>query len=602
MKNFGGFMKKILKTISLLALSMVVCLGFVGCGKQDSNSLAYSIEYNMDKMAGILNKTSEVKNEDIVIPELYSLDENKTSTNSVDASKNIEKTRRLLPTKNIPSLDKQIVSNEEIEKEKTEVYNQKPVFSGENAKRLTNPYYVPRRTSNVNYTNTNFNSYVGKVEDLYLMMNDAVCANNDACNCKKQILECCDILKALSKQIKSGEIELSQDQKDSCNNLLKELGKCTNKLTDTRNEVSNSCKSLSAKKSLSSGIDTLSSKYVTLINCLDNRISNYQNALAILKQLQCAITNTCYDTNLTDTLLDTILENNKNTDNKDCDNCLYDKNGNKCFLDENGKCYKLDENGNKCYICADTTCPNKTEIENNSSTETAKEETKATTEKNDSKKPYETKKVVDYEKPTTEKNVEEKKGNIDTFSDKTVKPNIIKKDNKKVDSKTEAPQKPDSQIQPRVTDLTNNNLPNNANTYGIGNGVYGTPVANGINNPVANGVNGTGIGNGVYGNGVYGNGVGIHNYENGVTNPYRNTDTYKFPPKALGGTYGGYGAVADTTPVQAEISQKPLPSENRQDFKTFTKIEATENKKKDKSTKIETNTLSKYDEITTFQC
>ena len=151
------------------------------------------------------------------------------------------------------------------------------------------------------------------------------------------------------------------------------------------------------------------------------------------------------------------------------------------------------------------------------------------------------------------------------------------------------------------------NTPNNANTYGIGNGTYNTPATNGINAPIQNGIGGAGIGIGGgigngYGNGIYGNGIGVHNFENGITNPYRNTDTYKFPPKALGGTYTGYGAVADATPAQAELA-KPLPSETRQDFKTFTKIEPNEiteetsNEKKD--TKINTKTLSKYDKINT---
>ena len=54
--------------------------------------------------------------------------------------------------------------------------------------------------------------------------------------------------------------------------------------------------------------------------------------------------------------------------------------------------------------------------------------------------------------------------------------------------------------------------------------------------------------------------------------------------------------------TQAELA-KPLPSETRQDFKTFTKIEPNEiteetsNEKKD--TKINTKTLSKYDKINT---
>ncbi len=613
-------MKKFLKTISLFSLSLLMCVGLVGCGENSNSSIAYSIEYNTNKLSEILNKTTEAKNEDIIIPELYSLDEASALTNSID-----NQTTKTLSqkTERVPKLDKQIVSNEEVEKEKTEIYRQEPVFSAEypavptRSGRMTSSYYVPRRISNVNYSNTNFNSYVGKIEDLYLMMNDAVCANNDACDCKGQILEYCDILNALAKQIKSGEIELSEDQKTSCNNLLKELANCTSKITDTRNDVSNSCKSLGTKRSISSGVDTLSSKYVTLINCLDNRISNYQNALAILKQLQCAITNSCYTDNTADINLEDVLDNLIKNNGNDCENCLYDKNGNKCYLDENGRCYQIDENGEKCYICNNetNTCESNTLTESTQASDKEAVETKSTIQADDKTK-IETKKIADYEKPEIQENIEKKKGNIDTFAEKTVKPNIIKKENTKQNKETKSENiKNNSTDQTNISQTANQqnanvngiNTPNNTNTYGIGNGTYNTPATNGINAPIQNGIGGAGvgigggIGNG-YGNGIYGNGIGVHNFENGITNPYRNTDTYKFPPKALGGTYTGYGAVADVTPAQAELA-KPLPSETRQDFKTFTKIEPNEiteetsNEKKD--TKINTKTLSKYDKINT---
>lgn len=62
---------------------------------------------------------------------------------------------------------------------------------------------------------------------------------------------------------------------------------------------------------------------------------------------------------------------------------------------------------------------------------------------------------------------------------------------------------------------------------------------------------GTGYGNG-YGAG-YGGYNGVHNYENGITNPYRNTDTYKLS-------------------LNSNTESKPLPSETRKNFKPFTDV------------------------------
>lgn len=85
----------------------------------------------------------------------------------------------------------------------------------------------------------------------------------------------------------------------------------------------------------------------------------------------------------------------------------------------------------------------------------------------------------------------------------------------------------------------------------------------------------------------------MHNYENGITNPYRNTDTYKFPPQSSTQLPSSYapGARLKTEALQDVSMEKPLPQEKRQDFKAFGVAEPNVNLEKDDETKTleETN-------------
>ena len=572
-------MKKFL-SISCICLVIILSFGFAGCVAGNSNaSLSYTLEYNINKLTNILNKTEEAKTSELIIPEIYSPNENITS--GITPLKQGDLTT-------LPSIDKQIVSTEEIENEQSAIMPRTSLSSSKIGA------YNPRRLTNVNYTNSGYNSYLGKVEDLYVMVNDAVYANESICNCKNNILAYCEFLAEVAKQLKDNKIEVSKEQTESCNNLLKELSKATNKLTDTRNEISSRCKGLSQKKSLSNGIDTINSKYVTLVNCLDNRLTNYQNILALLAQLQCVLNGNCQTDSTTsnDVLnnlknlenLNDLLNGNKTNLNSNNSNekCFTDESGRTYCLDNNGNLYTRDEKGNRIYLknCPNGTCNGNSTVNNGNGTCNGNtviddgnvicpnaNSTTNSTKTISSKNKVNPEKVADYNTNDEEKTEKtERKSNIDTFKDKTITPNVIKKENKKHDNTKQ-------NTTENNTNLNNQNnqeipivptptqLPNNTNTYGYGNGVYGSPI---------NGTYGGAYGNGF--GGVYGGGYnGIYNYENGITNPYRNTDTYKFPPQSstqIPSTYAP-GTRLKTEALQGVLMEKPLPQEKRQDFKAF---------------------------------
>lgn len=484
------------KFTMILCLSLAIVCGviFAGCEKTggNSSSLSYNLEYNVNKLKNLLNKTEEADVSDLIIPEIYS------------ESGNLSAQNESLPQKDLTN---QIVSENEMS-QSNRGFSPSQLEQNSKLNRFTNSSYAPRRASNVSFANSSYNSYLGKVEGLYVMVNDAVCANNEICSCKDNILAYCQYLALIAEQLKNKKIDVTKEQAESCNSLLKELSKATNKLTDTRSDVSNNCKNLSSKKSLSNGVDAISSRYVTLVNCLDNRLTNYQNVLAILMQLQCVLEGNC--------------------------------SGN------------LDNLGN--IIGSNSTCPNGNCQDN------------STCENGNCSSAIPTDKIADYANKNTER-----KTNIDTFKSNTFTPNIINRNFRNKEN-----------VQANQTSTNETNSQNFQNINQFPNQPQNTTQNNfgNITSPYQNGMYGNNIyGNGVYGNGMYGNGLyGVHNYENGTINPYRNTDTYKFPPQVStgfgNGAYRGVGLEASGTTSNINLLQKPLPQERRQDFRGFNQIES----------------------------
>lgn len=589
-----------MKKLITFLLVLLIGVSFAGC-EATNNSLAYNIENNVSKLTQLIEKTKEVSNDDIILKEftnnyastvnqtkkventvnnLNNVDnEDNNSTNADNNSSNIisnEYIKNVKTIKNMPKqkADTQIVkdNNTMAVSAKTTINNTKNKLDKNqikkvsqqtvnnivtpankiNIKRLTTGSYTPRRIESTNYDNSGLSNYLSKIEDIYLMMNDACQANNDCNNLKSCILENCDMLNMLCKQLKNKEINLNNEQTQACNDCLAQLNKYCNNLNNTKNDVQTQCNAVK-KININPNANTeqISSKYVKLINCLDDRITCYSNILSILVQLKCSITGICGEENVENTpILDesnlelkdiTLNENPIETNNENTDTIEDINKNNEIKTTENTPV--IEDNKNKATENTKTTEINSKNIEKNN-----------------------VKKINDFRNKNL--NVANSpKHNLDTFKNETIKPNIINKKNNKIEEKN---------VDNNSINNTNNDnnqvvnqpvLPNNVNT--INNGINANRVAPIAPNGVGvNGVNGINAPNGIVGGGnIISNGYGYHNYENGITNPYRNTDTYKLP---ISNGINGYNGIANG--VTTGLNNQPLEKEARKNFKPFAKI------------------------------
>lgn len=606
-----------MKKLITFLLVLLIGVTFAGC-ETTTNSLAYNIENNVSKLTQLIEKTKEVSNDDIILKEftnnyastvnqtkkventvnnLNNVDNAVNNSNNVDNednnsnnadnnSSNIISNEYIKNVKTIKNMPKQEADTQIVKDDKTMAVSAKTTINNTknklnknqikkvsqqtvnnivtpankiNIKRLTTGSYTPRRIELTNYDNSGLSNYLSKIEDIYLMMNDACQANNDCNNLKSCILENCDMLNMLCKQLKNKEINLNNEQTQACNDCLAQLNKYCNNLNNTKNDVQTQCNAVK-KMNINPNANTeqISSKYVKLINCLDDRITCYSNILSILVQLKCSITGICGEENVENipildesnlelkdiTLNENPIEpNNENTpnDNKTTKNTPV--------IEDNKN--KATENTNKATNNIQNTTENTKITEINSKN----------IEKNNVKK------INDFGNKNL--NVANSpKHNLDTFKNETIKPNIINKKNNKIEEKN---------VDNNSINNTNNDnnqvvnqpaLPNNVNTINNGINANGlAPIApNGVG---VNGINGINAPNGIVGGGnIISNGYGYHNYENGITNPYRNTDTYKLP---IGnGINGAYNGIANG--VTTGLNNQPLEKEARKNFKPFAKI------------------------------
>ena len=201
-------------------------------------------------------------------------------------------------------------------------------------------------------------------EILYTNCQKALEQNNDLLSLKNQLLECCNLLNALTRQLKKNEIKLSQEQINGCKECLANITEACNEITLTKHDVNKEVKSVSKSlKSYQTNANVVSSKYIKLTNALQNRITTYQNAFNLLNQLKCIISGTCSQSknnSISKTIDGTtgnssfIVDQNGNKHESYCDgnkNCYTPK------KDSNGNCYYENQNGKIYYvICENGVC------------------------------------------------------------------------------------------------------------------------------------------------------------------------------------------------------------------------------------------------------
>lgn len=232
-------------------------------------------------------------------------------------------------------------------------------------------------TSQNNQTNSNLleynqveplTQYFTKLSNLYNVASSVVTTNNELNQIRNNILANISLVQTLANQVKNDKYDLSETQIKSINSLLDNINTNLNRINLSRNEVKNELNSVkSLKTNYTGNVEQLSSKYVRLVNCLDTRMTYFNNILGCLNQLENCLNgcDNCDNNSALYPILDGILNNSQNNNG-----CIYDENGNciKYCYDQNGNCigfdcfdksgncvdkYCYDENGN-CVRCIDS--------------------------------------------------------------------------------------------------------------------------------------------------------------------------------------------------------------------------------------------------------
>lgn len=153
-------------------------------------------------------------------------------------------------------------------------------------------------TPEVTINRTALDNHYSRLTSLCQIQEDVMGCNNDCNNLKTQILGNISYILTMSKEIKAGNIHLSDNQVASINDLLNNITSQTSKLNLGKNELNTELAHVkSLKTNYSANMEELSSKYIRLLNCLDSRCTNYQNILVSLYQIQNILNNNqnyCY--------------------------------------------------------------------------------------------------------------------------------------------------------------------------------------------------------------------------------------------------------------------------------------------------------------------
>lgn len=214
-------MKKILLSISLIAL----CLCLVGCSNAQED-LSAKLDAHLNRLSATISSVQDINNSDIT----YQATTNQTPSST----------------------------------------------------RLTNP--VVRENPNYDNEITLLDSS-NKIDST--IYQDVLCTNNNLGSCKSQICELIEMLRSLSAKIKKGEIKLNDNQITGVNELLSNLAVNTNRISMSKNETNTEVgKVKSMLKDTDKNQAALNSRFIRLNNCLETRLTYYKNCLNVLNQIR----------------------------------------------------------------------------------------------------------------------------------------------------------------------------------------------------------------------------------------------------------------------------------------------------------------------------
>ena len=262
-------MKKFL--CSLIAIIMV--FAFVGCMGGNNNAvLAKRINKNTSNLLNALNNLEEVTQEDIVISEFNNNTVNSTiinntyspyRANKVSKIKQLFRRNNLVEIKNMIDNNNQKFENEKISTNlvKNDVYS---------------PKYISNEDDKLNYLDI----YKSKIENLYNASSDCSFINSECIKCQQELKTSINECKSLCEKLANGEIKLTEEEMNLCSTYCNQMNSCYKKIKDCRGDCTNYLKTLQMLKTyFGSNSETLSTNYLNLLGCLENRLSCYKEAL-----------------------------------------------------------------------------------------------------------------------------------------------------------------------------------------------------------------------------------------------------------------------------------------------------------------------------------
>ncbi len=214
-------MKKFLLSISLIAL----CLCLVGCSNAQED-LSAKLDAHLNRLSATISSVQDIKN--------------------------------------------------------SEITYQAAINQAPSSTRLNNP--VVRE--NPDYDNTiAFIDSSNKIDST--IYQDVLCTNDNLGSCKSQICELIEMLRSLSAKIKKGEIKLNDNQITGVNELLSNLAVNTNRISMSKNETNTEVgKVKSMLRDTGKNQAALNSRFIRLNNCLETRLTYYKNCLNVLNQIR----------------------------------------------------------------------------------------------------------------------------------------------------------------------------------------------------------------------------------------------------------------------------------------------------------------------------
>ena len=214
-------MKKFLLSVSLVAL----CLCLVGCSNTQKD-LSAKLDAHLNRLSATISSVQDIKN--------------------------------------------------------SEITYQAAINQAPSSTRLNNP--VVRE--NPDYDNTiAFIDSSNKIDST--IYQDVLCTNDNLGSCKSQICELIEMLRSLSAKIKKGEIKLNDNQIIGVNELLSNLSINTNRISMSKNETNTEVgKAKAILNDKNKNQAALNSRFIRLNNCLETRLTYYKNCLNVLNQIR----------------------------------------------------------------------------------------------------------------------------------------------------------------------------------------------------------------------------------------------------------------------------------------------------------------------------